>query len=131
MSHRRGRRLVVGVLTCSVVLTGLAFAGQPEPNGRFGGGVINPAGEPKQFAQGMNAMYAVWHNKNGWHFRMTTAKKERRFSGLISVKDGEFVKVTSHNLELVGPKNDRWLVSPDNRALKFDFRTDKGVDGIN
>ncbi len=91
---------------------------------------INPMGEPLQFFPGRPAMYAVWHNVTGWHLRVTTAKQFRRFHGSIDVVDGTFSKVVTHVLEPVSPKHDRWRWGPGGNNIAFDFRTDRGVDGI-
>jgi hypothetical protein len=91
---------------------------------------VDPQGEPAGFKAGHPACYAVWHNKHGWHLRTTTAKKLHHFKGYVKVEDGHFTKIHSHHLEKEGKCEDHWSVSSDKKEVVFDFKTDKGIDGI-
>lgn len=90
---------------------------------------IDPQGKPA-FEAGSGDLYAVWHDKHGWHLRTTTAKKQHRFRGTIKVDGGSIVKIHSHHLEKEGRLEDHWKVSKDKKEVVFDFETDKGIDGI-
>ena len=92
---------------------------------------INPQGRPKNFKEGEVNGYAVWHDKKGWHLRTTTKKHEHHFRGQITVEGGTFAKAHSFHLEKEGRLEDHWKLGKKRRTLTFDFKTDKGIDGIN
>jgi hypothetical protein len=95
------------------------------------GGGIDPNGEPKGFKAGDSERYAVWHNKKGWHLRTTTAKEEHNFSGKIVVEGGTVETIEPHDLEQKGKLADWWKLGPKKHEIAFDFKTDRGIDGIN
>ena len=100
-------------------------------NDAQGGGTISPKGEPAGFKAGLSERYAVWYGKNGWHLRTTTAKTLNAFKGVITVTGGTFASAYSYKLEKSGKLADHWsLDMPDKQRLAFNFKTDKGVDGI-
>ena len=92
---------------------------------------IDPRGEPKGFKAGLSARYAVWYDAkdNVWRVRTTTAKKLHRFHGEVRVVGGEITGLSSHALEAQGKAEDHWRANK--QAVTFDFKTDKGIDGIN
>jgi hypothetical protein len=129
----RSHLLRVGALlaiACGLLLA----ADQPARSQEKGKGkkdqVINPNGEPKGFKAGETERYAVWFGKKGWHLRTTTAKVEHRFHGKIHVEAGTFDGVESFHLEGTGKLEDHWRLSENRKEIVFDFKTDKGVDGI-
>jgi hypothetical protein len=92
---------------------------------------IDPFGEPKEFGKGELTGFAIWHGKKGWHLRTTTRKTEHHFKGHIIVEGGVLESVSSHDLEFSGKLADRWKVSDNMRELSFEFKTDRGIDGVN
>jgi hypothetical protein len=95
-----------------------------------GGAALDPRGKPKGFHTGATVRYAIWHNDNGWHLRTTTAKREHVFRGHIRVEGGTFERIYSHDLEKEGKLRDWWRVGPERHRVTFDFKTDRGLDGI-
>jgi hypothetical protein len=93
--------------------------------------VLDPKGEPKGFKAGDTVRYAVWHNKGGWHVRTTTAKKLHHFTGKILVEGGTIVGLEAHDLEFKGRFADWWRLQENRHELLIDFKTDRGIDGIN
>lgn len=92
---------------------------------------VDANGEPKGFREGESMRYAIWHGKHGWHLRTTTAKREHQFVGAIHIEGGTFEKPHSFHLEKEGKLQDQWKLSADRTAILFDFKTDRGIDGIN
>jgi len=113
----------------ALALGGGAEGGAPEKKGQDS--KINPQGRPKAFKEGKHTAYAVWHTKKGWRLRTTTKAREHHFKGSITVEGGTFVKIHSHHLEKTGELADHWKVGPKRHTVTFDFKTDKGLDGIN
>ena len=97
----------------------------------FGGEKIDPIGEPKGFKAGEPARYAIWAKKGVWHLRTTTAKNLHHFTGNIRVEGGTIDFIQSIHLEEKGKYEDHWRLGPKRHELTFDFKTDRGVDGIN
>jgi hypothetical protein len=117
----------LGLLTaCAVGLGSLSALSSAQTTAQG----IDPQGKPKQFEAGELTGFAVWHSKKGWHVRTTTKKKEHHFRGTITVEGGTFVSVHPHDLEKGGKLADWWKLGPKKRELKFEFKTDKGIDGI-
>jgi hypothetical protein len=119
------KRLGLAMALVLAALSGLGIAGAEEKAKH-----VDPQGEPAGFKAGEGNVYAVWHNKHGWHLRTTTAKKLHHFTGYVKVEGGSFTKIHSHHLEKEGRCEDHWAVSSDKTEVKFDFKTDKGIDGI-
>jgi hypothetical protein len=117
----------IAALLCAALALS-AMAGVSEGQGKIE--PIDPNGEPKGFRAGNTARYAIWHNKNGWHVRTTTAKRERHFKGIIRIEGGTFEKIHSHDLETEGRLRDWWKVGPQRQRVIFEFKTDRGIDGI-
>jgi hypothetical protein len=112
----------------------LVLGGLSAPSEAGGGGkvqFIDPNGEPKSFKDKDTERYAVWHSKTGWHIRTTTAKVEHRFTGKIVVEGGIFEGVEPVHLEDKGKFRDWWKVGAKDREMIIDFKTDRGIDGIN
>jgi hypothetical protein len=92
----------------------------------------DPIGEPKSFKAGDTARYAVWVGPKGtWHVRTTTAKKFHQFTGKIWVEGGVFTSLEPHDLEYKGKFADWWRLSEKRHEIVIDFKTDRGIDGIN
>ena len=86
---------------------------------------INAWGKP-DFEKGDVHRAAIWRDDDGWHIRWTTAGKPHEFSGWISTPGGEFTKIV-----MVGKEKNDWArVSPKDRKLVFETRTEGGVDGF-
>src|SRR5262249_20536369 len=92
---------------------------------------VDANGEPKGFREGESMRYAIWHGKHGWHLRTTTAKREHQFVGAIHIEGGTFEKPHSFHLEKEGKLQDQWKLSADRTAILFDFKTDRGIAGLN
>jgi hypothetical protein len=120
-----------GLCTVSALALAIALAAGGGAEGGAGAAGINPQGHPKNFKEGKVTGYAVWHSKKGWHLRTTTRKREHQFRGHIRVEGGTVVKIHSYHLEKEGKLEDRWKVGPKRHTITFDFKTDKGIDGIN
>ena len=68
----------------------------------------------------------VWHDRTGWHVRVThNTIHDRVFSGEIATK-GELVNVHAMRLE----RNDSLKVGPDKHTLVFRFNNYGGQDGF-
>ena len=68
----------------------------------------------------------VWHDRAGWHIRVTHREAGRRtFSGRL-VTAGRFVAVRSVRLE----GHDAVRVSPDHHTLSFRFGNYGAIDGL-
>lgn len=52
----------------------------------------DPIGRPKTYKAG-SGKYAIWHDKDGWHFRATAKKNDQEFTGRIEAVDGKFISV--------------------------------------
>jgi len=116
-------------LFCAVALGLALLSNQPAWSG--GKQQFDPNGEPKGFKAGEPARYAVWHTKGVWHLRTTTAKKPHHFKGKVFVEGGgTFDGIQSILLETKGKYEDYWVVHPKKHEIAFDFKTDRGVDGI-
>lgn len=126
---------VLGLLSLALLATSstssLALAGGKVKGKDKVDDPVNAIGEPKGFKAGESARYALWHDKKGWHLRTTTAKTEHHFVGSIHVEGGGHIeKVHSFHLEASGELQDHWKLDNDRKRLHFNFKTDKGVDGI-
>ncbi|HYT90560.1 MAG TPA: hypothetical protein VEL76_17770 [Gemmataceae bacterium] len=91
---------------------------------------IDSQGVPPEFHKGEHTGFFIWHGAKGWHLRTTTRAKEHRFHGTITVEGGTFLHVHPHDLEKGGRLADHWKLGPKKHTLTFDFKTDRGVDGI-
>jgi hypothetical protein len=120
-----------GLCTASVVAFAIALTAGGGAQGGAPGIGINPQGKPKGFKEGNVKSYAIWHSKKGWHLRTTTRMFEHTFRGHVTVEGGTFVQVHSFQLEKEGKLADYWKLGPKRHNLTFDFKTDKGIDGIN
>lgn len=89
---------------------------------------LNPKGKPAGMKAGQVHRYFVWHDKNGWHVRTTTAQRKHRFEGSIRVKGGKFTSVTGAKLE--EKRDDWWKLGKASKMLTFDVGTDRGLDGF-
>jgi hypothetical protein len=124
--HKLSLFAAVGALFLGAALAsgGGTAAGPPAP--------IDPEGRPKKFHEGQVTGYAVWHHhKEGWRFRTTTKKREHHFRGSITVEGGTITHAHSYHLEKTGKLQDHWQLGPKRHTIHFDFRTDRGLDGIN
>lgn len=109
----------IGLLAVAVFACGAAFAADPDPQG-----------EPTKMEGGKVQSWYVWHDKDGWHVRTTTKKMEHQFSGTVRVTGGQFKEVTASKLEQNKAVKDWWVLEDKDRTLKFDFKTNGAMDGI-
>ena len=124
--HAKGSLLLAGILLLALTSSTLPMLSEVQA----GGAGLDPQGRPKGFHAGDSVRYAIWHDDRGWHVRTTTAKREHVFKGHIRVEDGVFERIYSHDLEKEGRLRDWWKVGPERHRVTFDFKTDRGVDGI-
>ena len=69
----------------------------------------------------------MWHDKDGWHVRVThKTHNKRTFSGQITT-GGKLVGVKPVRLE----KGDKFVVSPDKHTVTFLFKNFGWIDGLN
>jgi hypothetical protein len=116
---------------CAVSALALTLVGSSNGGAPGGGLDINPQGRPTAFKEGKRTAYAVWHTKKGWRLRTTTKAREHHFKGSIHVEGGTFTAAHSRHLEKEGRLADEWKMGPEKHTIVFDFKTDKGIDGIN
>ena len=84
-------------------------------------------GRPDGIDPHTTAATYMWHDRNGWHIRVTHRGDNRRtFSGQLSTK-GEFANASAVRLE----KGDQFQVSADKHSLTFLFKNYGGIDGVN
>jgi hypothetical protein len=93
--------------------------------------ILNPVGQLKGFKAGETERFVVWHGKGSWHIRTTTARNLHHFTGKIRVEGGTITTLEPHDLEFKGKFGDWWKLSENRKEIVVDFKTDRGVDGIN
>lgn len=95
-------------------------------------GVITNWGKPKNFSIGKVNGYWVWHDDGVWYLRTTGGGKgAHRFVGQVEVSGGPFIKLQGTKGEASGTLVDRFAFNAARNAIRFDFKTDEGVDGFN
>ncbi len=93
-------------------------------------GIVTNWGKPKDYETGKETAFWVWYDDGVWHFRTTGGdKKTHRFNGTIEVIGGNLVDLKGKKGEYGGKNVDQYVFSQT--AIKFDFKTDKGEDGLN
>ncbi len=91
---------------------------------------FDTSGHPTHFKRHEVTGYAIWHNGKHWHIRTTTKKRMHHFKGSITVEGGTFTRAHGHDLEKTGALADFWTMGPKKHTIRFDFKTDRGIDGI-
>jgi hypothetical protein len=82
-------------------------------------------GVPKVFKAGARAGDYIWHDRNGWHLRVTHAgSRGVVFSGVI--RSSAPLTATGVKLE----KNDHFTVSADLKSISYRFVNYGHIDGI-
>lgn len=94
-------------------------AGAPPPPGR-----LMAEGRPA-FAAREAASYWIWHDRDGWHLRVTTAGARRQFRGTIESSGGAISNFHPTRLEW----RDRVAVE-GGRVIRFDLMAHGGIDGF-
>jgi hypothetical protein len=90
---------------------------------------IDPVGRPEGKIVKKSARYYIWYDSLGWHLRVTTAGKARRFHGVIRLPEGTIESTRS--VDLNEKKNrDFWRYDESKRQLRFEFRAAGGSDGF-
>ena len=83
-------------------------------------------GEPAGINPKTSAATYMWHDRDGWHVRVTHHKTNlRSFSGQITTT-GKFGAAKPVRLE----KADSFAVSPDRHSLTFLFKNHGYIDGV-
>ena len=80
-------------------------------------------GQPSLLREGAEASYWIWHDRDGYHLRTTTAHDRRTFSGRIAFT-GEGWWVKSYQL---GAEDEVRLT---NEGVHFRLRTQKTLEGF-
>src|SRR5262245_57871631 len=98
-----------------------------------GGGGLNPAGQPENFQEGKQAVYAVWHQDGKWNVRACSRTGQQdTFTGQITIAKGKIVSGEFQGLEVAeqtggkGKKaknTDRLWLSKDRRTLQFELKS--------
>jgi len=91
---------------------------------------IDSEGKPADTLPGAPVRYTVWHDSEGWHLRAAAAALIHHFRGAIVVGGGSFTNVKPYRPQVPGLQKDLFIVSPDNRTMKFDFTAKAGVEGV-
>lgn len=123
-------RLLIA-LSIVVICTGRTAA---EVTPAKGGGVLNPAGEPEDYREGKQAIYALWHQDGAWHIQAAgRTGQQERFTGEITIVKGKILSGEYQGLELAPktkkakgkkPKNSDLLwLSEDHHKLQFELNS--------
>lgn len=84
-----------------------------------------PAEGRPAFHRGLPASYWVWHDREGWHLRVTTAAGRHQFRGVIEASGGFIEGFHATRLEW----RDR-VVEEGRRMIRFDFWAHGDIDGF-
>ena len=126
-------RQIFGILALAGLLatmSGLSFSADTK-NGKANDGVVNNWDKPKNFAVGKSNGYWIWFDNGEWHFRTTGGGKgAHHFVGEIEVIGGQFNQVQGIKGEKGGKLEDKYAFNAKKNMIKFNFKTDEGVDGI-
>jgi hypothetical protein len=87
---------------------------------------LNPEGQPEGFKAGVNHRYFVWHDREGWHLRTTTARERHRFHGEVVPDEGSIQDLRTFRRE----RGDWVTLGPNGSKVLFDLSTDEGLDGF-
>jgi hypothetical protein len=83
-------------------------------------------GTPDGFHPGDTGGVYLWHDRDGWHLRVTHANDDKKIvSGRITTK-GKLTRVDGARLE----KGDMVKTGPDGHVLEFRFRNYGHIDGV-
>lgn len=90
---------------------------------------VDPTGKPKGYKPGLTSRYAIWHDDDGWHFRLTTATESlQTFDGTIRVIGGRMTTITPQGTGGTGSKVGV-PVKTTAPAYKFTTKINRGVEG--
>jgi hypothetical protein len=107
-------------LACSMfALSAFLFVSTPERSQ----GSMNVEGQPSMMQQGALASYWIWHDRDGFHLRVTTAHDRRTFTGLITFS-GELGWARAYEL---GPEDE---VRVTNQGIRFRILAEKNINGF-
>lgn len=129
LSHTIRRRAAAAILAASAVALlapAAAFATEPTtpacPDTHWPAAV---QGKPVNYHSGAKGGDYIWHDKNGWHLRVThRGSKKVVFTGKI---------VSSTPLTVAGvrlEKNDSFTLSSDGKTLTYRFNNYGKIDGL-
>jgi hypothetical protein len=130
LSHTIRRRAISAVLAASAVAIlapAAVFATEPTtpacPDTHWPAAV---QGKPTNLKAGARGGDYFWHDKNGWHLRVTHAGTRKVvFTGKIVSSTP--IKVTGVLLE----KKDAFTLSADKKTLTYKFNNYGHIDGLN
>jgi hypothetical protein len=79
----------------------------------------------------VNAFW-VWYENGKWHLRTTGGGKgAHRFQGAVEVVGGKLTGLKGGDGEARGKNADRFVFNAALTEIKFDFKSNEGVDGLN
>src|SRR5262245_17235372 len=85
-------------LSIVVLFTGRSAA---EVTAAKGGGVLNPAGQPEDYQEGKQAIYALWHQDGAWHIQAAgRTGQQEKFTGEITIVKGKILSGEYQGLEV-------------------------------
>jgi hypothetical protein len=122
--------LVAGFLAALFTLSRFSPADDKAAND----GVITHWGKPKNYSIGKVNGFWVWYEYDDgfWVLRTTGGGKgAHRFVGEVAVADGVLSGLKGIKGEASGTLGDTFVYNASKTAIRFDFRTDQGVDGFN
>jgi hypothetical protein len=111
---RRFGAATLAAVTALALITGAALAWTGHVQGR-----------PASFSAGGTDGYYVWHDDAGLHLRTTDSSGVFKYTGVLRT-NGTFADVNAVRLE----PDDRFEVLDGGHALRFQFITAEGVDGL-
>lgn len=95
---------------------------------------VDPKGKPKDYKPGLTTRYAIWHDGDTWHFRTTTSKDTKVFSGTMEIIGGKMVDLKPVSADKGNKKNKKNLDyaswNPDGTQFTFSFTTGTAQDGF-
>lgn len=120
---------------CAVFLGALfALSGISPADDKANDGVITNWSKPKNYSIGKVNGIWVWYDYDDgfWALRTTGGGKgSYRFVGEVAVAGGVLSGLKGIKGEPVGALGDTFVYNGAKTAIRFDFRTDQGVDGFN
>jgi len=121
--------LTFGVLAVAIAaVNSTSMADEPKLE------AVDPTGKPKDYKPGLSTRYAIWFDGDTWHFRTTTAKDTKVFSGTMEIVGGKMVDLQPVSADKGKKKNKKNLDyaswNPDGTQFTFSFTTGTFQDGF-
>lgn len=112
--------------TTATTTSPAADATESCPGGRDGAWPSSVVGEPAGLAAGDRGGVYLWHDRDGWHLRVTHHNDhEQVYSGTITTP-GRVVGID----RVLNETADKVVVGPDHHAVAFRFTNYGGIDGF-